>query len=217
VEAQRKFLEFVFRWNFDLDIAHERVSDILKGFYDLEIIEETNQILCLLELDLVNLDHLSVFTFADTKERFGFEKLISGGVKELSVMALNSLDSLSSAPYPVKTKDEKRLVIELVSKFTDGGKWDVHGITDHWNMLYELIQIGKESPRNITPKHHSHIAQYLKSIEDQFIRYATTSVLRDEVKDLQKILRKPVVATPKVMAVSKRSESLAFNDAGELS
>jgi hypothetical protein len=104
-------LEFVFRWNYDLDIAHQRVSETLKGFYDLEIIEATNQILCLLELDLVNLDHLSVFTFADTKERFGFEILIPGGTNELSVMALNSLESLSSAPYSVKTKDEEKFFV----------------------------------------------------------------------------------------------------------
>jgi hypothetical protein len=167
-------------------------------------------------LELVNLDHLSVFTFADTKERFGFEKLIAGGEKELSVMALNSLEALSSAPYPVKTKDEQKLVVELVSKFTgNGGKWDVHGITNHWNMLYELIQIGKESPRNITPKHHSHIAQYLKSIEDRFVRYATTSVLRDDVRALQKNLGRPITDTPKVMPVSKRSDSFAFSDSGE--
>jgi len=152
---------------------------------------------------------------ADTKERFGFERLITDGASEFIVMALSSLDSLSSAPYPVKTKDEEKFVVELVSKFTiDGGKWDVHGITNHWNMVHELIQIGKESPRNITPKHHSHIAQHLKSIEDKFIRYATTSVLRDDVKDLQKSLSKPVYATPKVMPVSKRSDSLAFDDTG---
>lgn len=80
--------------------------------------------------------------------------------------------------------------------------------------MYELIQIGKESPRNITPKHHSHIAQHLKSIEDKFIRYATTSVLRDDVKDLQKSFSKLVYDTPKVMTVPKRSESLAFDDTG---
>jgi hypothetical protein len=200
-EAQRKLLEFIYRWNSDSAVVHQCVSDELKGFYSLWIIEETNQILSKLGMELVHKDHLSVFTFADTKERFGFAKLISDGENsDIQVMSLDSASSLSSSIFPVETRDEKALVTELLPKFTkQSGQWDVKGLTSHWNMTCELMRLDKLPQRQIKPKHHSQIAKYLKALDESYTRYTTIADKHDDVECLREQLQRTTPAVPLVV------------------
>ena len=174
------------------------MSDELKGFYSLWIIEETNQILAKLGLELVHKDHLSVYTFQDTKERFGFAKMVSDGENsDIQVMSLDSASSLSSAIFPVETRDEKALVTELLPKFTkQSGQWDVKGLTSHWNMTCELMRLGKLPQRQIKPKHHSQIAKYLKSLDESYTRYSTIADKQDEVECLREQLQRTTSVEP---------------------
>jgi hypothetical protein len=213
-EAQRKYLEFIFRWNFDSSVMHQCVSDELKGFYDMWIIEETNQVLTELGLDLVHQDHLSVFTFADTMERFGLAKLVSDGEgSDSQIMSLDSASIMSSSPsFPVQTKDEKALVIELLSRFTKAsGMWDVKGLTSHWNMMCELMRIGTLPQRQINPKHHSQIAKYLKSLSDTYTSSSTGAESRDMVECLREQLQRTASVEPMIIpAKSKDTVCRAF-------
>jgi hypothetical protein len=76
---------------------------------------KTQLLLCVpkLGLDLVHKDHLSVFTFAETKERFGLAKLVADGEgSDLQVMSL-------------KTWENKRDVIQICfdrDEGSNGGK-----------------------------------------------------------------------------------------------
>jgi hypothetical protein len=189
------------RWNSDSAVTHQCVSDELKGFYSLWIIEETNQVLAKLGLELVHKDHLSVFTFSDTNERFGFAKLVTDGENsDIQVMSLDSTSSLSSSSFPVETKDEKALVIELLPKFTKPtGQWDVKELTSHWNMICELMRLGTLPQRQINPKHHSQIAKYLKTLDEKYARYSTSADKHDEIECLREQLQRPNLFAPPVI------------------
>jgi polyhydroxyalkanoate synthesis regulator phasin len=167
-------------------------------------------------LDLVHKDHLSVFTFADTQERFGLAKLVADGEKaDLQVMSLDS--TLTSSCFPVETNDEKALVAELLSQFTKAsGKWDVKGLTTHWNMLCELMRLGTLLQRQINPKHHSQIASYLKSLDESYSRYSTTADRRDRVDCLREQLQRTTTIEPLVIPTTSKENVCRARVSGKI-
>jgi hypothetical protein len=184
-------MEYNYRLNHRQSIKHGLVSSDLSDFYDLFVIENINSMRFALNKSALYPGLCSVFDYADTGERFGFQSNMLGSPADETIELVDTLTS-SKLSLPIRTSDEIRKFKKELSGYLPNPNFDNWAIK--WNIAVDRMCSFDTEFIDIAPKSATHLKKYFDFFAAKGNQYNSIANNREEIWNLAGELRKPDVS-----------------------
>jgi hypothetical protein len=180
-------MEYNFRLNHRQAIKHSLINSDLSDHYDHHTIENINTLRLSMGLNTLYQDLSSVFDYADTGERFGFNHNF---LPSTNGETFELIDPPTYEKYlPIRTKDEIAKFKQELSNYLPKPNFENWAIK--WNINIESMTRFDGEMVDIAPKKAFHLKKYYDLLITRGLKYNSLASRREEINFLQGVFRAP--------------------------